>query len=111
MFATVSVDVGIQERYLTLPQAAISFNPYGELVYVITENGQDEKGKPVLTAKQVFVETGETRGDQITVLKGLKEGDRVVTSGQLRLKNGSHVAINNSIVPSDSPNPPAPDEH
>lgn len=111
MFAAVAVDIGTAERFLTLPQTAVSFNPYGELVYVIKENTQDHKDKPILTATQVFIETGETRGDQVTVLKGLKEGDRIVTSGQLKLKNGSRVAINNSVVPSNNPQPHAPDEH
>lgn len=111
MFATVTVNTDAPQRYLTLPQTAISFNPYGELIYVIKENGQDKKGKSILTASQVFVETGETRGDQIAVLKGLKDGEQVVTSGQLKLKNGSRVAINNSVVPPNNPTPSAPDEH
>lgn len=112
MFAAVAVEVGSLEHYLTLPQTAISFNPYGELVYVIRESRpKKSEEKPVLTATQVFVETGDTRGDQIAILKGIKEGDLIVTSGQLKLKNGSRVAIDNSIVPSNSPNPKAPDEH
>ena len=40
--------------------------------------------------------TGEARGDQMTVLQGLKKGDVIVTSGQLKLKNGSLIAIDNS---------------
>jgi len=111
MFAAVTVEVGTAERFLTLPQTAISFNPYGELVYVIKEGTADKNKQPVLTVTQKFVETGETRGDQVTILNGLKEGDRVVTSGQLKLKNGSRVAINNKVVPSDNPQPRAPNEH
>ncbi len=111
MFAAVSVNVGQEMQYITLPQSAVSFNPYGELVYLIKENGKDEKGKPILIAHQVFVETGETRGDQIAVVKGIQEGDYVVVSGQLKLKNGSRVAINNSVLPSNNPNPKPPDEH
>jgi membrane fusion protein (multidrug efflux system) len=110
MFASVLVDTAQPQRYLTLPQTAISFNPYGELVYIIKETGQDKKG-PILTVSQAFVITGETRGDQIAILKGLNEGEQVVTSGQLKLKNGSRVAINNSVVPPNNPSPSAPDEH
>lgn len=112
MFASVMVNIGDEINYLTLPQSAISFNPYGELVYVIKETGQDDKKKsPLYIAHQVFVETGDARGDQIEVLKGIQEGDMIVTSGQVKLKNGSRVVINNSITPPNSPHPAAPDEH
>lgn len=111
MFASVEVDVGKPERYLTLPQTAISFNPYGDIIYTIQQQGKDQKNQPILIAKQVFVITGETRGDQITILKGAKEGDTVVTSGQLKLRNGTQVAINNSVVPSNNPAPIVSNEH
>jgi len=105
MFSTVNVTTGSSERYLTLPQTAITFNPYGSLVYVV-KTGDKKK----LTAVQSFVTTGETRGDQIIILKGLKEGDEIVTSGQLKLKNGSQVAINNTVVPTNNPTPNLPNE-
>jgi membrane fusion protein, multidrug efflux system len=111
MFATVTAQTGAPQRYLTLPQTAISFNPYGDVVYIVkTSDKKDKEGKPVLTVMQSFVTTGETRGDQIAILTGLKAGDMVVTSGQLKLKNGSMVAINNSVAPSNNPAPSAVDE-
>lgn len=110
MFATVEVEVKALQHYLTLPQTAISYNPYGDIVYVITEKGTDGKGKPQQIANQVFVKLGEKRGDQVAILTGLKKGDLVVTSGQLKLKNGSIVAINNSVVPGNNPAPTPVDE-
>lgn len=110
MFAAVEVGTGKPVRYLTVPQTAISFNPYGEIVYIVKEKGKDKNGKPNLIATQSFVTVGESRGDQITVLKGLKEGDIVVTSGQLKLKNGSPVSINNSIKVGNNPAPKIVDE-
>ena len=65
----------------------------------------DASGKEALVAKQTVVTTGETRGDQIAVLTGLKEGDEIVSSGQLKLQNGSHVLVDNKILPSNDPNP------
>jgi membrane fusion protein (multidrug efflux system) len=56
-------------------------------------------------AQQVFVTTGPTRGDQVAVLTGIKEGQEVVTSGQLKLKNGTPVEVNNTVQPANSPNP------
>jgi membrane fusion protein, multidrug efflux system len=109
MFASIKVDTGTVQRYLTLPQTAVSFNPYGATVYIV-EKGKGSDGKPILTAKQSFVTTGDTRGDQVAILSGLKAGDLVVTSGQLKLKNGSTVIINNKVQPSNNPSPQPIDE-
>lgn len=111
MFVNVEVLLGSKQRFLTLPQTVVTFNPFGDIVYIVEDNGKDEQGKPNLTVKQAFVITGETRGEQVTILKGLKEGDTVVTSGQLKLKNGSRIAVNNSIVPSNNAKPKAPNEY
>lgn len=141
MFANVTLTAGAAKHYLTLPQTAVSFNPYGETVYVVVPRGQQEQvpdNKPValrdseaidsanaklnagdgkkaaaaeappadpnaLVARQVFVKVGPTRGDQIAIVEGLKAGQEVVTSGQLKLKNGSVVVINNALqMPNES---------
>jgi membrane fusion protein, multidrug efflux system len=109
MFASVQVQAGKAERYLTLPQTAVTYNPYGETVYVV-ESSKGPDGKAILTVKQTFITVGRTRGDQIAILKGIKEGDTVVTSGQLKLRNGAAVVINNSIQPLNDPAPKPVDE-
>lgn len=132
MFATLKINSGKPQRYLTLPQAAVTFNPYGEAVFVLTTAaklkaeqaerakaaGGREDAKPAgggfappepegeqLVAKQVFVTVGPVRGDQIAILSGLKEGEEVVTSGQIKLKTGTAVVINNSVQPQNDPAP------
>ncbi len=126
MFANVVIDVGAKQRYLTLPQTAITYNPYGSTVFVLkpadskeataakdaraSKDGKDAKAAPplpagTLVALQVFVTTGPTRGDQVAVLTGIKEGDQVVTSGQLKLKNGMPATVDNSIQPANNPAP------
>jgi membrane fusion protein (multidrug efflux system) len=130
MYADVTIDIGEPNAYITLPQAAIAFNPYGETVYVITtaaklkaeqdakrkqsggiaveqdkNSGAPEPEGDALVAKQIFVTVGPTRGDQIAILKGLQPGDQVVTSGQLKLKTGTAVRIDNSVQPRNDPNP------
>jgi membrane fusion protein (multidrug efflux system) len=111
MFAHVSLDVGTKGRHVTLPQTAITFNPYGSTVFVAKPGDKkDDKGNPILVVTQVFVTTGATRGDQVAISKGLKEGDVVVTSGQLKLKNGASIIVDNSVLPANSPNP-TPQEH
>jgi membrane fusion protein (multidrug efflux system) len=104
MFANVVIATGIPERRITLPQTAITFNPYGNVVYLL-EKETDANGVAKVTAKQAVVTTGETRGDQITIVSGLKEGDEVVSAGQMKLQNGSTVLVDNSILPSNDPNP------
>ncbi len=111
MFGTVSVETGKPQRFLTLPQTAISFNPFGDLVYVVNKSEANKKKKETLTVTQVFVKAGETRGDQVAILQGLHAGDEIVTSGQLKLKNGSEIAIDNSIMPPNNPAPILSNEH
>ena len=108
MFAGVRIDSGAPTMNITLPQTAITYNPYGDTVFVVEPSGADEKGNPRSVVQQRFVKVGPTRGDQIAVLDGLKEGDVVVTAGQMKLRNGTAVNINNKVNPADeiSPNPP-----
>jgi membrane fusion protein (multidrug efflux system) len=121
MFANVSLDQGERKKYLTLPQTAITYNPYGSTVFTLgapqaKDAPKDKDGKPLpqdpsaLVAQQQFVTTGPTRGDQVAILTGLKEGQTVVTSGQLKLKNGTPVVVDNSVQPANNPNP-TPQEH
>lgn len=98
MFATVQLPKGGPQRYITLPQSALVYNPYGSTVYVV------DAGQPA-TVHTVLVKAGPTRGDQVAVLAGLKEGDVVVTSGQLKLHQGSTIMVNNSLPPANDPAP------
>ena len=110
MYATVDISTGKPQRHITLPQTAVTYNPYGNIVFLTEKQGTDDKGKPKLIVKQVFVKTGDTRGDQVAILKGVKEGDVVVTAGQVKLHNGSPVVINNEIQPSNEAHPEPKDE-
>jgi membrane fusion protein (multidrug efflux system) len=106
MFANVNIKLGDQVKMLTLPQTAVTYNPYGSTVFIAKPTGKkDKQGKPALEAQQVFVTTGPTRGDQVAILKGVDEGVTVVTSGQLKLKNGTPLIVNNKVLPANSPNP------
>ncbi len=98
MFANVAVSSGPVHRYLTLPNAALVYNPYGTTVFVV---GHDTPP----TVKQATIKTGPVRGDQVAVLEGLSEGDVVVTAGQIKLHQGSVIAVNNSVQPSDQADP------
>ena len=138
MFANVSVDVGTQQRNLTLPQTAVVYNPYGETIFMVMKKSEfdrqqaaeaarapDPGAQPpaakaankgpqlppdALVVHQAFVTTGATRGDQVAITGGVGEGVEVVTSGQIKLKSGTPVRIDNSVQPLSNPNP-TPQEH
>jgi membrane fusion protein (multidrug efflux system) len=111
MFAHVEIDNGKVQHNLTLPQTAITYNPYGATVFVVHRGGgKGQDGKPIDTVEQTFVTPGATRGDQVAIVKGLKEGDEVVTSGQLKLKNGTPVVIDNNVLPANDANPTPPEQ-
>ncbi len=105
MYATIDIVTGKPQNYITLPQTAITYNPYGDTVYIVDNKGNDAEGKPQYVARQSFVTTGATRGDQVAVLKGINEGDMIVTAGQLKLHNGTTVLIDNSITPTADASP------
>lgn len=108
-FAHVGFDTGSAQDVVVVPQTAVSFNPYGNAVYVIQEIARakgetDMQGKPLtgkkLIVKQRFVKTGATRGDLIAITEGLKAGERVATTGLLKLRNDAEVVVNNKVQPS-----------
>ena len=104
MFVQAEVSLGEARRVISLPASAISYAPYGDSVFVVTEL-KDPNGKPYRGVRQQFVKVGTGRGDQIAVLSGLKPGDEVVTSGVFKLRNGAHVQVNNKVQPANSPKP------
>jgi membrane fusion protein (multidrug efflux system) len=106
MYANVKIDAGAKERYLTLPQTAITYNPYGATVFIVKPGKEpNAQGKVLPIAQQVFVTPGPTRGDQVAIMKGVTENAQVVTSGQIKLKNGTPLIIDNRVQPANSPNP------
>jgi len=102
MFGSVEVQLPVIEKVITVPLSAIVYNPYGDAVYIVEKQGEDGPG---LIVRQQFVQTGATRGDQVAIVKGVKLGDAVVTAGQLKLRNGASIIINNTVTPSDSASP------
>jgi len=110
MYANVEIDDGEATADLTLPQSAITYNPYGNTVYIVQKGAADDKGNQNLTVQQRFVKLGDTRGDQVAVKSGVAAGDEVVTAGQMKLRNGAPVVINNKISPTNDANPTPPNE-
>jgi membrane fusion protein (multidrug efflux system) len=104
MFVQVEVTQGTNRSVITLPASAVSFAPYGDSVYVITEL-KDPKGQTYRGVRQQFVKVDGSRGDQVAVVSGLNPGDEVVTSGVFKLRNGAAVQVNNKVQPGNNPAP------
>ena len=96
MFVDVNVETSQPQQVLTVSQAAISYNLFGDYVYVVKPPA---KGAEQPTAHQVLVSLGERRGARVAVLKGIGKDDQVVTSGQLKLANGAPVKIDTTPLP------------
>jgi membrane fusion protein (multidrug efflux system) len=110
MYASVLIDNGDARPQITLPQSAITYNPYGDTVFLVEHRGTDADGKAAAVVQQRFVKLGATRGDQVAVESGLQAGDVVVSAGQLKLHNGTAVVVDNAIRPADAPAPSPPNE-
>jgi membrane fusion protein (multidrug efflux system) len=104
MFVQARVVVGEESSVLTLPASAISYAPYGDSVFVVSEM-KGTAGTAYTGVRQQFVKLGGARGDQVAVVSGIEPGAEVVTSGAFKLRNGAAVQVNNEVQPSNDPAP------
>lgn len=104
MFVSAQVNLDASRAAVALPRSAISYAPYGDSIFVVSELS-DAQGQTYRGVRQHFVKLGEARGDQIAVLSGVDPGDEVVTSGVFKLRNGAAVLVNNQIQPANDPAP------
>jgi membrane fusion protein (multidrug efflux system) len=96
MFAEVRTIVADAHKVLTVPYTAISFNTYGNFVYVINKT---DKGEIV---KRQQVATGEVREGRVAIVQGLSAGRQVVRAGLVKLRDGIPVKIDNSVELNDA---------
>jgi membrane fusion protein (multidrug efflux system) len=104
MFTNVQVGVGASSTVFPLPASAISYAPFGDSVYIVSDMKGPE-GQTYRGVRQQFVKLQGSRGDQVGVISGLRPGDEVVTSGVFKLRNGAAVAVNNKVQPGNNPAP------
>lgn len=100
MFAAIEVEQPLIPKVIVLPTTAISYSLYGNSVYVI-EKDKDHH----LVVKRVFISTGDQQGNNTVITKGIKPGQQIVSSGELKLQDGTPVAINNTVQLNDVENP------
>ena len=104
MFVQVDVGLGASRSVVALPASAISYAPYGDSVFVITDL-TDPKGKTYRGVRQQFVKVEGSRGDLVAIISGVNPGDEVVSSGVFKLRNGAAVQVNNKVQPGNNPAP------
>ena len=98
MFASIDVEQPVIPNRVVLPSTAISYTLYGNSVFIIEKDkNKDDHGEDILRVKRVFVSTGDQQGNNTVITKGVKAGQMVVASGELKLQNGTRVIINNDV--------------
>jgi len=105
MFAKVEVALPEKHKTLVIPGTAVSYAPYGDSVFVIEKKKDPKTGEESQNIRQQFVRIGESRGDFVSVTKGLKAGETIVGTGVFKLRNGAAVTINNTLAPKPELNP------
>jgi len=105
MFARVTVILPQENPVLVIPATAILSNPYGDSVFLAVP---DKAGGTNLVAQQTFIRAGRTRGDYVSVESGLKAGERMVSAGVFKLRNGIVIHENNEMTPAASQTPTPP---
>ena len=99
MFARVEVLLPEERAVLVVPATSVLSAPYGDSVYVIESKPGKDSGKAELVVRQQFIRTGSARGDFVSVETGLKPGERIVSAGIFKLRNGMSVIENNELSP------------
>ena len=108
MFARVQLVLPESKPLLVIPATAVLHAPYGDSVFVITDVRDEKSGVTAKQAQMTTVRLGETRGDFVAVTTGLQAGQTIATSGVFKLRNGSPVAVDNTLAPDaqSAPRPP-----
>ena len=99
MFGRVKVLLPQKHPTLFIPATAVSYAPYGNSVFVIEKKNDEKTKQESLILRQQFIRTGETRGDFVAIIDGLKANDLVVGSGVFKLRNGMNVVVDNTLAP------------
>jgi membrane fusion protein (multidrug efflux system) len=102
MFVQADILTGAGQPVVALPASAISYAPYGDSVFVVTDL-KSPGGRTYRGVRQQFVKLGAARGDQIAVLSGINPNDEIVTSGVFKLRPGVAVLVNNKVQPGNNP--------
>jgi len=92
MYVQVILQEASPQPRVLIPTVAVSFHSYGDFVYVLTPGPHHR-----LIAHEQPVKTGCHVGNLVVIRSGLQAGEQVVTAGQVKLRNGDAVRVNNAV--------------
>jgi len=110
MFVNVAVVLPARDNVLVIPTPAVLYAAYSDSVFIVEEKKSEKDGRPIKTVRQQFVKLGEKRGDFVSVVSGLREGETIVSTGVFKLRNGQSVVADNALSP-DFKLAPKPDNN
>ena len=90
---------------VVIPATSVLSAPFGNSVYVVEAKPASTNGPAGLVVRQQFIRTGRARGDFVAVETGVKPGEKVVSAGLFKLRNGMGVKENNGLTPKPSAAP------
>lgn len=101
MYVNVGVKLGNAPDILTIPETALTYALSGNSAFIAEPAGAGSDGKALFKARKAIVRTGASVDGRVVVLDGLKPGDRVLTTGSLKLFDGSPVTLkdDSTLVP------------
>lgn len=107
MYSSIEVVLPESDDVLMIPTTAVNFATYGDSVFIIESSKNENAQSESMTVRQQFVQLGERRGDFVSVIKGLEQGQMVVSEGVFKVRNGAAVVLQEAgkINPSLEPNP------
>ena len=105
MFANATVVMPEKQKVLPIIATAVAYATFGDSVFIIEEQQNEQSGESEKVLRQQFVRLGQTHGDFVDVIDGLKAGESVVTSGVFKLRSGMKVIIDNTLAPEPSLDP------
>jgi membrane fusion protein (multidrug efflux system) len=88
LFARLAITVDQRQNAIVVPEMAVVPDAVGKMVYVV-DNGK---------ARRVSVELGKRLPGKVEIVSGLKPDMQIITAGQMRLRDGSAIAIKDKIV-------------
>ncbi len=99
LFVNVEVVQPGRREVVVIPATAVLYAPYSDSVFIVKQSKNEQSGKDELVLNQQFVKLGEKRGDFVSILSGLHEGETIVSTGVFKLRNGQAAVINNELAP------------
>jgi membrane fusion protein (multidrug efflux system) len=99
MFVNVAVVLPIKSEVFSIPATAVLYAPYGDSVFIVETKQNEKTDSQQNVLRQQFIRLGEKLGDFIAVTSGLKEGQKIVSTGVFKLRNGQSVVVDNTLAP------------